>query len=130
MLVVTGSCSADSGFRGQISLSEHPPPVPAPASRSTPPAPPILARRDAVDAHTHGPWDPGLDLASAHRTHSAMQPAASAASLSLSVLSHTHTHNAQGLFLPSLLAQSSQTLLLTAKFLPTSPAAVTQDLAR
>ena len=38
-----------------------------------------------------------------------MQPAASAASLSLSVLflclSLTHTHNAQGLFLPSLLAQ-------------------------
>ena len=59
-------------------------------------------------------------------------------SLSLSVLSlcslslshtHTHTHNTQGLFLPSLLAQSNQAPLLNAKFLPTSPAAVTQDLA-
>ena len=64
--------------------------------RSTPPAPQILARKDAVDAHTHGLWDPGPAPASAHRTHSATQPAASAASLSLSVLSlsftHTHTH--------------------------------------
>ena len=72
-----------------------------PPPRSTPPAPQILARKDAVDAHTHGPWDPGPDPASAHRTHSAMQPAASAASLSLSLslcslslfsLSFTHTH--------------------------------------
>lgn len=65
-----------------------------PPPRSTPPAPQILARKDAVDAHTHGPWDPGPDPASAHRTHIAMQPAASAASLSLSLLSlsFTHTH--------------------------------------
>ena len=32
MLVVTGSCAANSGFLGQISLSEDPLPVPAPAT--------------------------------------------------------------------------------------------------
>ena len=68
MLVVTGSCSADSGFRGQISLPEDPPPVPAPATPQHTASPSDTrpqGRRRCTHSRAVGP---GLDPASARRT--------------------------------------------------------------
>ena len=106
-----------------------------PAAHRQPPL--ILAGRDAADTHARGRWDLGPDPASAHRTHSALQPATSAASLSVSLslcvclslsLTHTRGHNAQGLFLSSSERNQTRPFFRT-KFFPTSLAAVTQDLA-